>query len=64
MQAANDAQGHRAVEAIGISEGNGPITRHQGSGITQPCRLQTLGVGRQSHHRQVGDRITAHHLAV
>ena len=63
MQAADDAEGDRALEAIGAAEGDGPVAHLQGLGIPQGRRCQGLAPG-DAHHRQIGDAVTADDRAI
>ena len=63
MQAADDAQGHRAFQSERGAEGDRPIAHLHGFRITQGSPWRQL-IALETHQGQVRDRIGAHHLAI
>ena len=63
VQAAHDAEGHRALQAVGAAQGNRPVAHLEGLGIAQGGCLE-LALAAYTHHGQVGDRIGPYHAAV
>ena len=60
MQAAHDAQGHRALQAVGGAQGNRPIAHLQSLRITEGSGLHARA-HRNAHHGQIRDGIGPEH---
>ena len=63
MQAADDAQGHRAFQAVGSAEGNGPVAHLHRFGVSEG-RLRWQSACVEANQGEVGHRIRAHHTPI